>query len=86
MPYSDCQNWRLGESHKWMDFNVQLSMIFRQIITKIMHDGKILSSDGFRLSLNDGLGLGGSNFSKSDYLHYYERQEKKPMKILVNDR
>ena len=40
---------------------------------------------GFGLSSFDGWGLGGGGYGKSGYMLFYERREKKPLKLLAKD-
>jgi hypothetical protein len=47
--------------------------------------GDSSSSGGFGLSSFDGWGLGGGGYGKSGYMLFYERREKKPLKLLAKD-
>jgi hypothetical protein len=45
-------------------------------------DGGGGSSGGFGLSSLDGWGLSGGGYGKSGYMLFYERREKKPLRLL----
>jgi hypothetical protein len=44
--------------------------------------GDCSSSGGFGISSLDGWGIGGGGYGKSGYMLFYERREKKPIKLL----
>jgi hypothetical protein len=45
--------------------------------------GDSTSTGGFGLSSLDGWGLGGGGYGKSGYMLFYERRQKRPIKLLV---